>query len=1100
MTPPSTPPDATGSIDGGWWHEAERDGRIICDLCPRECNMKPGDRGFCFVRQNIDGQMKLTTYGRSTGFCIDPIEKKPLNHFYPGTSVLSFGTAGCNLGCQFCQNWDISKSREVERLSELAMPEMIAAAAKDMSCRSVAFTYNDPVIWAEYAMDTAAACRRLGIKSVAVTAGYITPEARPAFFHAMDAANVDLKAFTEEFYHRITYSHLQPVLDTLTWLKHESDVWFEITNLIIPDANDSPDELKQMCEWILDSVGPDVPVHFSAFHPDFRMMNRSRTPHETLLRAHEIACKTGLNYVYVGNVSDGEKQSTYCPNCKALLIERHCYDLGRYLMQGHKCGTCGTTISGHFDDKPGTWGQRRQPVRISDYAARVNRPGEIRVPIELTTMSASQPTVQPAKSEEQRTQQQPSRQRLAEAKIPAPGKNPSMQSVREISTLTAEQESAIHQAACELVLAAVRHQMLRPTNTALRDLEDITVMGVFVTLKRNGQLRGCCGVTGQSMSLIQAITQSAARTATDDPRFPPVSLSELPHLTLDVTLLSNFETITALSEQRIAAVEVGRHGLRIQHDRRTGLLLPSVAVEHHLDSRAFLDHVCRKAGLPETTWQHPDAILERFEGHMIEGHFDQSLLSSIVSEVTFPCRQDQVVALARFIRENLLAMVQGAIPGCFPATLSDGTVDGIAVQLSVSQAEPLVTFSQLQFRGGLPLQSMLLQLTQSAADWLRKNNASPQFCRDLKVDVALFADPALHGTLQSADMAGFEPQSRAVMVTESHKTAWGFDPGCSSDQLLQAVVKAAQVSDPSAAAVSSFAIRCSAAAMRNSTAPQPQVGQQVRPAAVAGTFYPADAASLARLVDECLGTCPEVKERWPAVMVPHAGLIYSGRIAGGVLKRIHIPETVIIIGPKHTRHGVEWAVAPNELWQLPGATLRSDTELARLLVDRIDGLQMDAAAHAREHAIEVELPLLARLAPQAKVVGIAIGGGGLEQCRRFGQQLAAVIAELPTPPLLVISSDMNHFASDARNRELDEMALTAIETLDPAQLLSTVRSHNISMCGVLPAVIVMETLKCLNQLTHIKRAGYATSADVSGDRNRVVGYAGMLLGGFLIQE
>lgn len=291
--------------------------------------MKPGDRGFCFVRQNVDGQMALTTYGKSTGFCIDPIEKKPLNHFYPGTAVLSFGTAGCNLGCKFCQNWDISKSREVERLSQLATPDTIAVAAKATNCRSVAFTYNDPIIWAEYAIDTAEACRREGVKSVAVTAGYISPAARPAFFHAMDAANVDLKAFTEEFYHKITYSQLQPVLDTLRWLKHESDVWFEITNLLIPDANDSPDEVRRMCDWILEAVGADVPVHFTAFHPDFRMTDRGRTPHETLLQAKQIAIEQGIRFAYVGNVNDVKNQSTWCPSCQHLLIKRNHYQIGR---------------------------------------------------------------------------------------------------------------------------------------------------------------------------------------------------------------------------------------------------------------------------------------------------------------------------------------------------------------------------------------------------------------------------------------------------------------------------------------------------------------------------------------------------------------------------------------------------------------------------------------------------------------------------------------------------------------------------------------------------------------------------------------------------
>src|SRR6186997_696299 len=273
LLPPETARLPDGSLLGGWWHEVEGEpGRIHCDLCPRDCTLRPRDKGFCFVRENRGGEMVLSTYGRSTGFCIDPIEKKPLNHFYPGTSVLSFGTAGCNLGCKFCQNWDISKSREIEKLSEEASPTTIAAAAKALGCHSVAFTYNDPVVWAEYAIDAAKACRAAGIKTVAVTAGYITPEARPAFYEYMDAANVDLKAFTEEFYKHVTLSHLEPVKETLQWLVHESPVWTEITNLIIPRENDSPDELKAMCDWVLDALGPNVPVHFTAFHPDFRMM------------------------------------------------------------------------------------------------------------------------------------------------------------------------------------------------------------------------------------------------------------------------------------------------------------------------------------------------------------------------------------------------------------------------------------------------------------------------------------------------------------------------------------------------------------------------------------------------------------------------------------------------------------------------------------------------------------------------------------------------------------------------------------------------------------------------------------------------------------
>src|SRR5215208_453866 len=258
----------TPHFPGRWYHMLD-DGRMQCDLCPRDCRLQEGQRGACFVRQNVGDEMVLTTFGRSTGFCIDPIEKKPLNHFYPGTSVLSFGTAGCNLGCKFCQNWDISKSREVERLSEVATPEAIAEAARRHGCRSVAFTYNDPVVWAEYAIETARACHAVGVKTVAVTAGYITTQARGPFYEHMDAANVDLKGFTEDFYRRITYSHLQPVLDTLEWLKKETSVWFEITNLVIPQANDAMDDIRRMCGWILEHCGDLVPVHFTAFHPDF---------------------------------------------------------------------------------------------------------------------------------------------------------------------------------------------------------------------------------------------------------------------------------------------------------------------------------------------------------------------------------------------------------------------------------------------------------------------------------------------------------------------------------------------------------------------------------------------------------------------------------------------------------------------------------------------------------------------------------------------------------------------------------------------------------------------------------------------------------------
>ncbi len=376
---PKEPGELSAAYPGRYWHyvDIEATGEaagatagkqvIQCDLCPRACVLKDGDRGFCFVRKNEGDKMILTTYGSSTGFCIDPIEKKPLNHFLPGTSVLSFGTAGCNLGCQFCQNWSISKSREIEILSEDASPEQIAQAAKRLGCESVAFTYNDPVIWAEYAIDTAKACHELGLKTVAVTAGYITPEARPEFYSVMDAANVDLKGFTEDFYKKHTLSHIEPVLDTLRWLKHESNVWFEITNLVIPGANDAPEEIEQMCDWILKNLGDKVPLHFTAFHPDFRMQDRGPTPAETLVRCRQQAIKAGLKYVYIGNVHDAAAGSTYCPNCQTCLIERDWYEIGQYNLKNNQCNKCGETIPGLFNiaSKPGQWGRQRQAVSIN---------------------------------------------------------------------------------------------------------------------------------------------------------------------------------------------------------------------------------------------------------------------------------------------------------------------------------------------------------------------------------------------------------------------------------------------------------------------------------------------------------------------------------------------------------------------------------------------------------------------------------------------------------------------------------------------------------------------------------------------------------------
>ncbi|MET0068614.1 MAG: AmmeMemoRadiSam system radical SAM enzyme [Candidatus Thiodiazotropha sp.] len=348
-----------------YWHRVDAE-RIQCDLCPRYCRVKEGKQGFCYVRENHQGAIVLNTYGRSSGFCVDPIEKKPLNHFLPGTPVFSFGTAGCNLACKFCQNWDISKSREMDTLADEASPEAIAQTARQLGCRSVAYTYNDPVIFHEYAIDVARACAEYDIKSVAVTAGYVCAEPREEFYRHMDAANVDLKSFDEAFYHKLTGAHLEPVLDTLKYLKQETGVWLEITTLLIPGENDSDQELDALSRWVVENLGSEVPLHFTAFHPDWKMRDHPPTPHATLSRARKIAIGNGVRYAYVGNVHDGRESSTWCHHCGSLLIERDWYELGRWHLDDQGCcEQCGTRLAGLFESSPGAWGSRRQAVRMS---------------------------------------------------------------------------------------------------------------------------------------------------------------------------------------------------------------------------------------------------------------------------------------------------------------------------------------------------------------------------------------------------------------------------------------------------------------------------------------------------------------------------------------------------------------------------------------------------------------------------------------------------------------------------------------------------------------------------------------------------------------
>jgi AmmeMemoRadiSam system protein B/AmmeMemoRadiSam system protein A len=660
-------------------------------------------------------------------------------------------------------------------------------------------------------------------------------------------------------------------------------------------------------------------------------------------------------------------------------------------------------------------------------------------------------------------------------------------------SLTEEQERVIHHAASEMVAAAILRRPVRLADATLGGAAEHVVLGAFVSLKRRGRLRACCGFLGTPTRLTEAIGQAARRTGTDDPRLPPVSPTELPYLDLEVWLLSDPKPVTSRGKDRVSEVVVGRHGLHIRCGNASGLLLPGVAVENFLTAEAFLEQVCRKAGLPPTAWKEDDTHLMTFEGHAITGPFGQPLAAEAAATPSALLTANQLSRLADHCRSNILALRQGAMANCYLLDCADGTVHGVSIALHLPDSPDVPRFSRLSLRPGLPLQATLYGLAEAAAKSLAAHGIDHGALDDLQVDLTILWDPAMHGTVMEPDLDGIDPAQRAVLVLEGTRSAWVYDPRRSARELVTAASREGRVRSLGIALVLSLATVSTEASAVVAELPRPQTGPKVRPPAVAGSFYPGEAEALRETVEGLLGDASQ-REAWPAVMVPHAGLRYSGKIAAAVFQRVEIPEVVIVLGPRHSRVGAEWAVAPHEAWALPGATVASDPALARQLAAAIPDLQLDALAHQREHSIEVQLPLLARLAPRTRVVGIALGAGDLDRCRELAAGLAEVLRRRPDPPLLVISSDLNHYASDAENRRLDAIALEALERLDPAHLYETVLQHKISMCGLFPAVVVLETLRQLGMLKKSQRVAYATSADATGDPSRVVGYAGMLFG------
>ncbi|MEM8667584.1 MAG: AmmeMemoRadiSam system protein B [Planctomycetota bacterium] len=661
----------------------------------------------------------------------------------------------------------------------------------------------------------------------------------------------------------------------------------------------------------------------------------------------------------------------------------------------------------------------------------------------------------------------------------------SVEKQASIDALTGEQLRLIQHAACGFVSACVQNQTFS-IESALGELARQPIAGIYVTLKRGETLRGCCGMQGSSVPLARALADAATRTAKHDPRMAPIAPVELPHLTLTISILGPPRPIEASGEDRVDMIEIGRHGLRIRRGKNVGLLLPVVATERSWNARQFLDAVCNKAGLPPGSWLSDDSEVELFDGVSFGAPMQVLNASRDVSIYT----ADQLQKLRDWVTYNVSALETGATPFYYATDVSDTSVNGIALRVTHLPRGTNSSWLQLNIREGLPLQSTLFQMTQTAASALRGMGPSNEW----SIDVAVLSTVIHHGTDTEHDLESVDGKTRSLILMDGSRWSMCFDQSLNNEMLLQRALQS-QPFRTGSTMVYSAVCETTSPSLVVSWGPRGENTISTRPPAVAGKFYPSADTDRESLVDQLLSDLPQTeRQSVSAAMVPHAGLQYSGRIAADVWRRIQLPKNVLIIGPKHTRDGVDWAVAPHDVWSLSEtARMNGNVELAKQLAVSIDGMELDAAAHRGEHGTEVHLPLLYRLAPGTQVTAIAMAEAPIESLRVAANQLADCLAALDDPPLLVISSDMNHFADEEENRRRDRIALELLSKNDPAALLKTCAEQNISMCGRVPAALVLMTLHHLGKTVQYRETGYDTSGTITGDRSRVVGYAGVLL-------
>lgn len=657
-----------------------------------------------------------------------------------------------------------------------------------------------------------------------------------------------------------------------------------------------------------------------------------------------------------------------------------------------------------------------------------------------------------------------------------------------IPSLKLAELELVHQTACKTVKAAVHYEMIDACQE-LEQLADLKVSGVFVTLKRGNTLRGCCGMLGASLALSEALADSAKQTALHDPRMAPITAIELPHLTLSVSVLGTPRVLNVAGEDRVNAIQIGRHGLRIRYENHAGLLLPAVAKERDWNARQFLDAVCTKAGLPSETWKSEDAMVEIFDGIDHSAAF----VCGVTAEETPTVSPETLKKLSGWIESNLAAMQQGATPAYYATDVDDITVAGVVLIVTGNSTEDLGLL-QINIQQGLPLQSTLFQLTEAAA----KKSLGLTEIAENSIALAVLSQLIHHGTDREFDASEVAPEKRAILAMDNR--CWSLE--FNTEQTVDEIINRALAAEPFRRdSTMVYSAKCDSTQNRVSLSSRPPAVPYApeRSPTVAGSFYPEIDSERDTLIDEILSdlakneVTPICPQRVNAAMVPHADLRYSGRIAAEIWRRIHLPNDILIIGPKHTADGAPWAVAPHETWKLSDSTsMRGNPAFAKMLADNVPGMELDANAHRREHGIEVQLPFLQRLAPSAQITAIAMGRAEYTDLQEAARALATLLKALPTQPLIVISSDMNHFAEDRENQRRDQLALEQLAALDPSGLLKTCKEENISMCGQIPAAFVLLTLQYMQRTCNYQKIAYATSAEVTGDISSVVGYAGVV--------